>query len=208
MLEKSNALENKFQQLDLRKLSISALQKEFSSCLRAITDFADVYTRTEPACLKTLDAKSGKRNQELLTDLGKMRLELRHLADKLFFSLIGKIIKEVAGRTKIKASDLVFYTHIELRKLFQGEKVAVSIISARQKGYALIALSLRRKRIISGRDYRGFADHIDSLQMTDKDCLKGKTTQPGVVQSIARVVQHNKRSLAREIARFRKGRYW
>jgi phosphohistidine swiveling domain-containing protein len=205
ILEESRGLQNKFQALNLHELSLPDLKKEFKSFLRAITDFADVYTMTEPACLETIDKIPGKKNQMLLTELGKRRLELRKVADKLFFSLMNKIIKELARRTKTKASDLFFYTHTELAKLFQGERMNLSVIKARQRGYALFDIPSYRKSIFCGKEYKRIVDHINSLQFRDEGVWQGKTAQPGVVEGVARVVRHNKSNLTRDIELFREG---
>lgn len=185
-----------------KKLSNSELEAWFVKTLKLLTNFSNIYTRTEPAFMAEFEKL--KSNEKAIKKLGQLRFALREKCDPVWQVLMGKICGQIARKAGRRGLDLFFYTKEELIGLLKGKAVSEKVISNRRGGYALISLANGEKILKTGNGFR----KIYRLLLTQPKKIveiKGQTACQGKARGRVRIILHNKKDISKDVARFRQG---
>lgn len=186
----------------LKKSSNLELKAWFVKTIKLLTNFSDIYTRTEPAFMVKFEKL--KRNGKMVKKLGRLRFDLRKKYDPFWQILIGKICGQIVRQADRRGSDLFFYTKEEMAGLFEGKAVSEKTISRRRKGFALISLTKEEKILKTGDEFRKIYRLLLSRPRKVIQ-IKGQAACRGKVRGRVRVILHNKKDISKDVARFRQG---
>jgi len=201
-LKEIKNITEEYDNLNIRKISNNELKDRFVNVLNFLNEYSKIYLKTESACLLKIEENS-KKSKNLIKKLGRLRFKLRKEGEPIFYIILGVISKEISKRFNLKVSDLFLYNYDEILKLFSNKKVRKEIIERRKKGYALVTLG-NRSIIITGERFKKLFKEIVIQKQNIKEIV-GKTAMKGKVKGKIRVILHNKRIIAEEVSKFKKG---
>ncbi len=199
-----NAFVDRVKKQKLKQLDNQELQNLFWESLRVLEKYGKVYDKAEPIYLKKFENIKNRKVQSKLNQVAKHRLKLKKMSKDIFYVLIEKILKELAGRSRVTFNDLYFYTMDELvALLLKNRKVN---IQKRKNGYILFKFK-GKKEIIVGQSFIKFKQYIAKKEKSDfqNKELFGTVVSKGKVQGRVTLLLHNKKNLNKVVKAFKKG---
>lgn len=188
--------------LNVKKLSEQELEKQFLGMLALLSRYSNIYFKTEPIRLMSIDANE-KKLRNTIQKLGKLRFLLRKEGEPIYRVIYGILIGEISRRTKISQTALLFFNHGEMKSLFKGEVPNFQLIRKRIAGYAYFVGNGKGK-IITGTDFKKVFRKIVEKK-TNQWILKGQVAMKGFARGKVRLILHNKLHIKKDIAKFKKG---
>lgn len=203
IINQMEEFEKRHLKMKVKLFSDQELLGKFNEVFRILSLYTVIYTKTEPLYLEKIEENKIELKNTILK-LGKLRFELRKKSERLFYLLLGVLMKELGKRNQIKVADLLFYTFDELMGLLNDKKhVKNSVIKARSKGYVFVSLN-KGYKIYTGKVFQKIYKEIISTPQDIKE-IQGRVAMKGLSRGKVRLILHNKRNISKEVANFKKG---
>ena len=191
-----------FKKTKLRDLSDAEFERLFFDLVKKLNRYGNIYIKTEELFLADIEKEHGK-HKRLIKRLGDIRFSLRKEGEKMFYILLGILLKELSRRKNVKVADLFLYTSNEIPDLFKGKKVRADVIALRAKGYALRSSKKNYSLAVGGEFKKAFSEVVRNKKGIVE--FSGQVAMKGSVTGRVRILRHDKRDISKEIMQFKKG---